>query len=645
MTDVTPTAAGEPVVSPNDADAAFGADSPAVAATPADSAENAQDDSENAAENEPESEDEKQKPPGLGPRWSYIITRGLVVAAVWGFFAYLFDPILKQALVSSGQQATGAKVDIDGFSTAFFSPRIEMSGVAIANADAPDTNLVEFAEFRGNVSGMSLMRGSYVIDEATVSGLTWNSKRAKSGALDEQPVEDEPEEESENKLEELGRQWADDLVKRAKLEYDPRNLETVRLAQQLEVEWKQDFEGLEGRARDIEAKYKQLELQYKQARGGNPLDRKKVEQYLEIGKGARQLLREVGSVNDELSVLRQKVPQDFSNLDAARKRDQERIRQKVEDLTLNGDELSEFLLGPTLHNRLNQALSWLRWADDRADDFSQRPKPVRGRGEDVVFPIPNELPKYLVRLINVSGQGMIGDQQLAIEGTITNVTPDPQKLGKPAIIRISGRGESDVELKAVIDRTTDERIVDIDLQTLFDHPTDHSLGDDDSIAIEARAESTRWHVQLRTVDEQLEGRIILAQSPASLTPRLPDNADDSLKRVVSASMQNIDRIDATVELSGTVRKPKLDIATNLGPVISDGIQRGIQQEVSAQSDALLARFDTDYSATRGSLYELIAGRYNGLSSKLATETSDLQKLQNLIPQIGGNNFDPLKLLR
>lgn len=636
MTDVTPTDAVEPQLAPGDADAVFGSEAPAVAVAPSEPIDAPAEETDQSEEEQAK----QKKPPGLGPRWSYIITRGLVVAAVWGFFAYLFDPILQQILITSGQQAAGAKVDVAEFSTTFFPPRIQMTGVAVANADAPDTNLVEFAEFRGNVSGMALMRGSYVIDEATVSGLTWNSQRAESGALEEQPVEEEPEDDSDSKLEELGKQWADDLIKRAKLEYDPRNLETVRLAQQLEVEWKQDFDGLEDRAKGVEAKYKQLEVQYKQARRGNPL--KKIEQYRAIGEGALKLIKDVETIRQDLAVLRQKAPQDLTNLDAARQRDQERIRQKIENLALNGDELSEFLLGPTLHNRLDQALSWLRWADDRADDFSRRPKPVRGRGEDVIFPVPNELPKYLVRLVNVSGQGIVGDQQLAIEGTITNVTPDPKKLGKPAVIRISGRGESDVELKAVIDRTTDQQIVDIDLESLFDQPTETSLGDDDSLAIDASAGSTRWHVKLRTIDEELEGRIILAQSPASLTPRLPDKADDALKRVVAASMQNIDRIDATVELSGTVRRPKLDLATNLGPIISDGIQRGIQQEVSAQSDALMARLNSDYTSGRGSLIEMFNGRYTGLSTKLSNEQSDLQKL---IPQIGSNTFDPTKLFR
>lgn len=593
-------------------------------------------------ESEQDEEKKKKKKPGLGPRWSYIITRGLVVGMVWAFFTYAFDPILRQGAIVAGQQAAGAKVDLESLTTGFFPPRVVVSNVAVANADAPDTNLVEFAELRGNVSGMALMRGSYVIDEATVAGLSWNTQRAESGKLDDVSEEEAAEEpdEGESKLGELGKQWADDLFGRAKLEYDPRNLETVRLADQLEDEWKRDFDDLEVRAKNIETQYKQLKDLIKAAKGGNPL--KKLEQYRRVAENGERLLGQVRTTHNDLQGLIPKANKDVQALDAARERDQIRIRQKIQNLTLNGDELSEFLLGPTLHNRLDQALSWIRWADDRAEVFSSGPKPQRSRGEDILFPIPNEHPKYLVRLINVSGQGEVGGQDLAIEGTISNVTSDPKKLGKPTVVRMSGRGEADVEMKAVLDRTGEQRINDLDLESLLSSTTEMKLGDNDSLIIEARAESTRWHVQLKTVGDQLQGRIILSQQPATLTPRLPEKADDALQRIVAASMQNIDRIEATVDLSGTIRKPRLDLSTNLGPIISEGIQRGLGQEISAQSDVLVAKFNADFSERRGSLTKMFNGRFAGLDTLLRKDASELQ---NLIPKIGGNTFNPSTIFR
>ena len=66
----------------------------------------------------------KPKPKtGLGPRWSYILTRGFVVASVWAFFAYVFDPLVRMGVIISSQTAVRAKVEIDTFETTFFPRR------------------------------------------------------------------------------------------------------------------------------------------------------------------------------------------------------------------------------------------------------------------------------------------------------------------------------------------------------------------------------------------------------------------------------------------------------------------------------------------------------------------------------------------
>ena len=59
-----------------------------------------------------EEKEEGKKKPGLGPRWSYIVTRGLVVACVWALFAFAFDPLVRFGAVQSAQAVVGAKVDV-----------------------------------------------------------------------------------------------------------------------------------------------------------------------------------------------------------------------------------------------------------------------------------------------------------------------------------------------------------------------------------------------------------------------------------------------------------------------------------------------------------------------------------------------------
>ena len=479
-----------------------------------------------------------------------------------------------------------------------------------------------------------------MLDKAVVNGLTWNTPRDDDGLLPESP----PPKESDGpgfgeQLEKYGKEWASDIFERAKLEYDPRNLESVRLAQQLEVEWKTDFDGLESRIRNVDAAGRQLKQLVEDSKRMNPLQR--VEAYRRIADDGTRLLREVSVIRDDLKVLPKKAEGDLGSLDEARKRDQAEIKRKVEDLVLDGEKLSEFLLGPTVYHRIRNTLAWLDWAGQRADEFSDTPKPERQRGDDIFFPLKNPLPGYLARLIEVNGQGKIGGDQMTVQGTIVDVSSDPQLYGKPTIVRMKGQGEADVQMKAELDRTQDIPANVLDVAYVLDKATSSRLGDDDSLIVDVQSGATRWNVHIETVGKELTGTVVMIQEPVEMTPELKAD-DETLKRLIAASMQDIDRIDATVELSGTIRKPRLKLKTNLGESISNGVKQGFSREITTQKDALIAKLDAQVTEKQDGLVGMFRGKYGDIIEQLNVRESGIQEL---IPKVAGRTIDPTKIFR
>lgn len=599
---------------------------------------NSPDDESSDTSEDGKKKKKEKKQPGLGPRWSYILTRGIVVASVWAFFTFAFDPILRYSAITAGQQTVQAKVEIATLETSFFPPKISITNVAAANRNKPGTNILEFESMNGDIDGLALMHGSYVLDKAVVNGLTWNTPRDDDGLLPDSPPPDESEGPGfGDQLEKYGKEWANDIFDRAKLEYDPRNLESVRLAQQLEVEWKTDFDGLESRIKDVDAAGRQLKALVDQTKRMNPIQR--VEAYRRIANDGSRLLREVSVIRDDLKVLPKKAEGDLGDLDEARKRDQAEIKRKVEELVLDGDKLSEFLLGPTVHHRIRKTLAWLDWGSQQASKFSDTPKPERQRGDDIFFPLDEPLPDYLARLINVTGQGEIGGDQMTVEGTIVDVSSDPVLYGKPTVIRMAGRGEAAVQMKAELDRTKDVPANIVDVAYVLDQATTNKLGDDDSLVVEVRAGSTRWNVHLETVGEELTGTVLMVQEPVLLIPTMKAD-DETLGRLIAASMKNIERIDATVELSGTIRKPKLKLKTNLGESISNGVKQGFGNEVSAQKDALIAKLDAQVNEKQNGLVGMFRGKYGDIFEQLNLRQS---VIQDMLPKLADKGLDPTKL--
>ncbi len=597
-----------------------------------------------AEADEPESSENDQKKkkqkkqPGLGPRWSYILTRGIVVASVWAFFTFAFDPTLRYSAITVGQQAVHAKVEVATLETSFFPPKISITNVAAANRNKPGTNILEFESINGDIDGLALLHGSYVLDKAVVNGLTWNRPRDDDGLLPDSPPPEKPKGLGfGDQLEKYGKGWANGIFDRTKLEYDPRNLESVRLAQQLEVEWKTDFDGLEARVKNVDVAGRQLKQLVDQSKRMDPLQR--VAAYRRIANDGSRLLRDVSTIRDDLKVLPRKAEGDLGNLDEARKRDQAEIKRKVEELVLDGDKLSEFLLGPTIHHQICKTLAWLDWGSTQASNFSDTPKPVRQRGDDIFFPLSEPLPGYLARLIEVTGQGEIGGDQMTVQGTIVNVSSDPQLYGKPTVVRMNGKGEADVQMKAELDRTQNVPANILDVAYILDEITTTKIGDADSLVVEVRAGNTRWNVHIETVGDELTGTVVLVQEPVLMIPKSKSD-DETLGRLIAASMQNIDRIDATVELSGTIRKPGLKLKTNLGETISSGVKQGFGQEISDQKDALIAKLDAQVNEKQNGLVGMFRSKYGNIFEQLNLRQS---VIQDMIPKVAGRTLDPTKL--
>jgi len=546
--------------------------------------------------------------------------------------------MLRYSAITAGQQTVRAKVEIATLETSFFPPKISITNVAAANLNKPGTNILEFESINGDIDGLALLHGSYVLDKAVVNGLTWNTPRDDDGLIPDSP----PSEESEgqgfgDQLEKYGKGWANDIFDRATLEYDPRNLESVRLAQQLEVEWKTDFDGLEARVKNVDVAGRQLKQLVDQSKRMDPLQR--VAAYRRIANDGSRLLRDVSTIRDDLKVLPRKAEGDLGNLDEARKRDQAEIKRKVEKLVLDGDKLSEFLLGPTIHHQIRKTLSWLDWGNRQVSNFSDTPKPVRQRGDDIFFPLRTPLPGYLARLINVTGQGEIGGDQVAVQGTIVDVSSDPQLYGKPTIVRMNGKSKADVQMKAELDRTQNIPANILDVAYILDEVTTTRLGDEDSLIVEVRAGNTRWNVHLETVGDELTGTVVLVQEPVLMIPKTKSD-DETLGRLIAASMQNINRIDATVELSGTIKKPGLKLKTNLGETISSGVKQGFGQEISDQKDALIAKLDAQVNEKQNGLVGMFRSKYGNIFEQLNLRQS---VIQDMIPKVAGRTLDPTKL--
>ncbi|MEO2032239.1 MAG: hypothetical protein ABGZ35_09145, partial [Planctomycetaceae bacterium] len=121
-------------------------------------------------------------------RWTWLIPRLILMTLIWSAFAFGMDPWLRHTVIQTAQSATGAKADIGSFKTGLFPPLLHVSNVALASASSPGTNLVEFDELQCRLGGNPLLRKSFVIEEARLTGVRFGTVRNDDGQLELHPA-------------------------------------------------------------------------------------------------------------------------------------------------------------------------------------------------------------------------------------------------------------------------------------------------------------------------------------------------------------------------------------------------------------------------------------------------------------------------
>lgn len=598
-------------------------------------------------------------------RWTYVVPRAILAGLVWAFFTYGFDPLLRFGVISAGQRAARAKVDIAGLETTFFSPTLKAANIAIANRKRPGTNLVEFADLRGKLELPALLKRSFIVNEASVSGLRWDTKRADSGLLpgEEPDLSEEPDSQMLEKVKQefltRGQDWLAGLLDRAKLEFDPDQFQTVRLGQELEERWPKEFSNYEAEINALKQRIDELHDSLK-IKGGNELQ--KLDRYTKAGKEVEQVLREIEELRARLGQTMRQAQDDLQALNEAKSHDLQKIKEKADIMNLDPNQVAEFLLGPELTHRLETAIGWTKFLRERVRLATDTPKPERMRGEDIVFQRPQELPLFLIRLLNVDGQGDFGGEDIAFKGTISGITSNPKIHGKPIIVRIDGSGalpESasvvrtptseqssqktltgtndrivasgllGVQLKAVLDYTQDVPVHELLLSYKEPRPSQQELGKSDSVQLTAQSRGVDCLADLKLVGDDLTGRIDYQQAIDSISAELGGKrfkGDEQVLAVVRDVVSNIRKVDAQMTLTGTVLKPQFKIRSSLGHDLSTGINTAFARQLEAGRLKLLAHFDAQTAKQSAKLTELYDEQLQKLTGKLQLNKSELTEI-------------------
>jgi len=550
-------------------------------------------------------------------RWTYLLPRFVLLSLVWGVLTIAVDPLVHQGLVVSGQLLSGAKVDVGDALTSLFPPGLVVDKVRIANRFQPGTNLIEFDRIDVRLAAEPLLKQSYIVNEGSITGLRWGTPREDAGTLDVPWIDINLESELlgslRNRLTNSGEDLLGEAFRQLQLQLDPQQLESVRLAEALRATWTERFTTLQQRVEHLEIRVNDLDKKVADAR---ELGLKRLTAYRRLLDEVDELLAETARIRRDVTVLPQTANRDLRNLDEARLRDQQTIQRKIKLFRLDGEAISELLLGPELKDRLERATVWCEWARKSIDRLSYRPEPLRHAGYDILFPRAEKLPKFLIERLDVSGEARLGNEMIPFSGTVAGITTEPAVYGKPLVIELAGQAAAQFRLHAILDQTKPKPTQEFAITYTLPEKTETTLGNDQQMAFLVSSEQTQLSAEFQLSGDSVSGELAIRQEPVVVEFLTAGDTAPETTEFVTAALNSFRQLEASVVWSGTLDEPRWKLRSNLGPQLAVGLNHVLTQRIESKRRELSIEADAMAQEQMAAFKDLIRNRSGTLMTQL-----------------------------
>lgn len=520
-------------------------------------------------------------------RWKFVLPRLAFVLLLGLLFRFGLDPALKWAIVSTGQSSVGAKVELADVETSLRDGQIVLRQLAIANPRSPLRNLMQAERAHLFLDVNALLHKRFVIRDGTISGLQFDTDRKTSGELVETPEEENSEGSMLSPWLESGNQfasnWFDELAGRLDTDLADQ-LETPRVAKELEERWPQQYRDMRGRVKEIEQSIKELEKTLREVRK-NPL--RHIEKIGQLQQQLVAMQSNLQTLQKQIEQLPRQAEADRQAIRVARQNDEQFLRQKFAIADLDGEGLSETLLGETVNRRLTSALEWVSWARRQIPARGMKSQTVRTRGTNVIF--GKAQPRYLVEKLQLEGEARLGGEPLQIMGTLTGATSEPHLWADPMRISLKGSGATTLSLVATLDRREAVAVDHLQFSCPQLAMPGRTLGNSEKLAIEIASGRASIEIDLTLTENQLAGQIVFSQPAIHMTVGAGSTKNRRLTAAIEKALASVSQVDAQVTLAGTISKPQVSLESDFGPQLAAGINTAVQQLIQERGEALLAK--------------------------------------------------------
>lgn len=576
--------------------------------------------------------------------WNYLLPRFALAAIVWFFFAFAFDPMIRNGLVSMGQTVTGAKVDLSHLQTGFFPPSFKAGPINVASRSNEKRNLVSIDQIDMKLSGKPLLYRNFIVEEAAVSGIEFDVPRSTSGKLYENTSHQHSEIQFDSspfrqKSKALSESLLSHLTASTIEQLDPDRLETFRVSKMLEQEWKQRFTEYETRLKQIKQKIDSVQNTVKTAEGKTI---NKLKTYAQSAERVDQLIRDGKQIRSEMKSLPQIAQRDYQRIEEAKERDLAQIDQMLESISPDPQNILHAVIGEELSQQLEHVFGWSKTIFQTVNTLQDEGEPERIQGDWIDFRRNSDLPDLLFQKVRLSGTARVNHQKYPFTGIIKELSSSPAQYQKPITIQAQVDAETQVKLAGEFKFYEDSPTHDLIVLLTLPHQKKLTLENSDDFSLALIADRTECKTKITFRENDFQCRLELNQTPARFQFSASDADHRVIADILNRSLSSIDSISATLNCTGPYSSPEFTIESDLGQKIATGIKVAFQAEFARNKERMTLQIEQLASQEREKLIQKLNGQYSEIIARLDEQES---KVHAVIQKVSNRPLDIRRLLR
>ena len=550
-------------------------------------------------------------------RWPGLVAFAVIFGGIFVFFYFFAGAFIKGAIEEYGSEAVGAQVNVDSVKLTIDPLGFAIGRVQVTNPDEPMTNAVDISSTSFDVGFWNLFMGQFIINELSVDKLQFNTPRKSSGALAPKTAEELAEEAEPTILDEAAEELpsAKEILAKESLLTEQRSDEFQALYETRMKEIDAAKDGLADKAK-VDAWKKEV----KELTSGKL---KSLEDFKQRKKRLSEINKEIKQEKEKISQAKALYSDSYKELKAKLKDVKDAPSQDLKNLkgkySLDGSgatNVSKLLFGAEAGQWTETTLEWYAkvkpYLESSEDEEVQ--KVERKKGRYVHFGGVEPLPEFLLRRAHVDVLSQAGH----IGATLKDATHQPEVLGRPAVLNVSG-----TELKGYESIYMDAEFNHVDSKNSFDKATfkinamevnDFSVSKDSSFKLKlAKAKSDIAGTAIIK-----DGQLDLDVNALFSSAQFESNASSGAARQIGELLEEIHHFTIEVMADGNLKDLDTSFDSSLDRQLKkafhaklDKKQAELEEEIKQKLQAKVS----DKTAKYGSEVQGILTSEKGLDAK------------------------------